>query len=64
MKFTNNSGSKKEEATMEDGSVLVTNRRAQDFWMYNVEKDAGSEAPNVSYTLTFRHVALTLSIRQ
>ena len=25
--------------------------------MYNVEQDAGSEAPSVSYTLTFRHVA-------
>ena len=57
MKFSNNSGSKKEEVTMEDGSVLVTSRRAQEFWMYNVEKDAGSEAPNVSHTLTFRHVA-------
>ena len=57
MKFSNNSGTKKEEVLMEDGSVLVTTRRAQDFWTYNVEKDAGSETSNVSYTLTFRHVA-------
>ena len=57
MKFSNNSESKTEEVSMEDGSVLVTSRRAQDFWMYNVEQDAGSEAPSVSYTLTFRHVA-------
>ena len=42
---------------MDDGSVLVTTRRAQDFWTYNVEKDAGIETSNVSYTLTFRHVA-------
>ena len=57
MKFSNNSESKTEEISMEDGSVLVTSRRAQDFWMYNVEQDTGSEAPSVSYTLTFRHVA-------
>ena len=57
MKFSKNSGSKTEEVSMEDGSVLVTSRRAQDFWMYNVEQDAGSEVPSVSYTLTFRHVA-------
>ena len=57
MKFSNNSGSRKENVIMEDGSLLVTSRRAQDFWMYNVEKDAGSEASSVSYTLTFRHVA-------
>ena len=56
MKFSNNSESKTEVVSMEDGSVLVTNRRAQDFWMYNVEQDAGSEAPSVSYTFTFRHV--------
>ena len=35
MKFSNNSESKTEEVSMEDGSVLVTSRRAQDFWMYN-----------------------------
>ena len=57
MKFSNNSGSKKDEVSMEDGSVLVTSRRAQDFWMYNIEQDADSEALSVSYTLTFRHVA-------
>ena len=57
MKFSNNSESKTEEVSMEDGSVLVTSRQAQDFWMYNVEQDAASEAPSVSYTLTFRHVA-------
>ena len=57
MKFSNNSESKTEEVSMEDGSVLVTSRRAQDIWMYNVEQDAGSEAPSVSYTLTFRYVA-------
>ena len=57
LKFRNNSGSKNEEVIMDDGSVLVTTRRAQDFWTYNVEKDAGSETSNVSYTLTFRHVA-------
>ena len=31
LKFSNNSGSKKEEVIMDDGSVLVTTRRAQDF---------------------------------
>ena len=31
LKFSNNSGSKNEEVIMDDGSVLVTTRRAQDF---------------------------------
>ena len=43
MKFSNNSGSKTEEVPMEDGSVLVTSRRAQDFWMYNVEQNAAAK---------------------
>ena len=43
MKFSKNSGSKTEEVPMEDGSVLVTSRRAQDFWIYNVEQNAAAK---------------------
>ena len=54
MKFCNDDGTKVKEIMLEDGSVLVTSRRAQDFWVHGIE---ASEATEDCYSFTFQHVA-------
>ena len=55
MKFTNNSGQDSQELNLENGSLLVTSRFAQDYWLHSIEKT--EEACDVRYSFTFRHIA-------
>ena len=54
IKFLNNAGSEERDLTLKDGSVLVTSRQSQDFWVHEVE---ASDAMEASYSITFQHVA-------
>ena len=55
MKFVDNSGENSQELKLEDRSVLVSSRKAQDFWQHSIEKT--DEACGVRYSFTFRHIA-------
>ena len=54
MSFTDNSGSSKIDQNLSDGSMLVTSRHAQDFWLHEIKKDESAE---VRYSFTLRDVA-------
>ena len=54
MTFLDNSKSQNKELMLEDGSVLVTSRYAQDFWTHGILPDK-SEDQRISFT--FRHIA-------
>ena len=54
VKFLNNAGSEERDLTLKDGSVLITSRQSQDFWVHEVE---ASDAMQASYSITFQHVA-------
>ena len=54
MMFTDNSGSNSQECILQDGSLLVTSRYAQDFWVHGIDVD---ESESVRYSFTFRHIA-------
>ena len=53
MKFIDNGGVEKHDKTLEDSSVLVTTRYAQDYWQHGIDEDQ-SEA--VRYSFTFRDI--------
>ena len=55
MKFTDNTGQDSQEILLENGSLLVTSRFAQDHWLHSIEKS--EEACNVRYSFTLRHIA-------
>ena len=55
MKFVDNSGDNSQELSLEDKSVLISSRKAQDFWQHSIEKT--DEACGVRYSFTFRHIA-------
>ena len=54
MKFCNTDGTKVKEIILEDGSVLVTSRQAQDFCVHGIESSDDMEG---CYSFTFQHVA-------
>ena len=54
MQFSNNSGSIKIEKKLEDGSMLVTSRYAQDFWLHGIDRDGSAD---VRYSFTLRDIA-------
>ena len=54
MSFTDNSGSSKIDQKLSDGSLLVTSRHAQDFWLHEIKKDESAE---VRYSFTLRDVS-------
>ena len=54
MKFCNTDGKKVKEIILEDGSVLVTSRQAQNFWVHGIESSDDMEG---CYSFTFQHVA-------
>ncbi len=54
MTFTDNLESKKKEQVLEDGSLLVTSRFAQDFWKHAILED-DSQVQRISFT--FRNIA-------
>lgn len=55
MKFTDNTGADIRSLTLKNASVLITNRRAQDFWLHEIEKSDAITDERVSFT--FRHIA-------
>ena len=55
MKFVSNSGQKSEDLVLSDKSVLISSRRAQDFWQHGIEKT--DEICGVRYSFTLRHIA-------
>ena len=55
MTFCNNDKSKQESVTLEDGSLLVTSRYAQDFWTHGILPDENVAGERIS--LTFRQIA-------
>ena len=55
MKFTDNTGKHCQSLSLENGSVLVSSRLAQDFWMHGIEKT--DEPCEERISLTFRHIA-------
>lgn len=55
MKFVDNSGKSTKELVLEDGSVLVSSRFAQDFWQHSIERS--DEPCDVRFSFTFRHIA-------
>ena len=54
MSFVNNDKTESEELVLEDGSVLITSRFAQDFWKHGILPD---ESPDERISLTFRNIA-------
>ena len=54
MIFTNNAGTQIQKQILEDSSLLITTRYAQDFWKHEISEDE-SEGPR--YSFTFRHIA-------
>ena len=54
MSFTDNSGSSKIDQKLSDGSMLVTSRHAQDFWLHEIKKDESAE---VRYSFTLQDVS-------
>ena len=53
--FASNSGSKSQNLVLSSNSVLVTSRRAQDYWTHGIEK--ANEACEERVSFTFRHIA-------
>ena len=54
MTFENNDQSQKEELILEDGSVLISSRFAQDFWKHGIPQD---DCNRERISLTFRNIA-------
>ncbi len=55
MGFVDNSDENSQELVLEDKSVLVSSRKAQDFWKHTILKT--DEECAVRYSFTFRHIA-------
>ena len=55
MTFTNNDKSRSEDLQLDDCSMLVTSRYAQDFWLHGILPDENVLEERIS--LTFRHIA-------
>ena len=55
MTFANNDGSQVKSLTLEDSSLLVTSRYAQDFWKHGILPDESASGERVSFT--FRQIA-------
>jgi hypothetical protein len=55
MSFADNHGTNTKDLLLQSGSVLVTSRYAQDFWLHGIKPDHGSEG--VRYSFTFRNIA-------
>ena len=54
MKFLSNEETQERDLNLQDGSVLVTSRLSQDFWVHEIE---ASDATEASYCITFQNVA-------
>ena len=54
MNFSNNDGSRSENLILQDSSLLVTTRFAQDFWKHGILPEEGVTTERIS--LTFRHI--------
>jgi len=52
--FADNHGTNTKELLLESGSILVTSRYAQDFWLHGIKPD---DSEGVRYSFTFRHIA-------
>ena len=55
MKFVDNTGQKSEELNLNDKSILIFSRYAQDFWRHGIDK--ADYSLNMRYSFTFRHLA-------
>ena len=55
IKFSDNCKLKTENLVLDSRSILVTSRRAQEFWQHEIVKS--DETCDVRYSLTFRHLA-------
>ena len=53
MTFSSNSGHDVRHQTLGDGSVLVSSRFSQDFWVHSIDP---SESTGIRYSFTLRHV--------
>ena len=55
IKFADNNGTDIQELTLDNKSILVTSRIAQNFWKHGIEKTEGPCGERISFT--FRHIA-------
>ena len=55
MVFSYNSATTKKELDLEDCSILISTRHAQDFWEHEIESD--ESITDIRYSFTFRHIA-------
>ena len=55
MTFVDNSGEHQRELLLENRSVLVTSRKAQDFWTHGINRTTND--CGIRYSFTFRHIA-------
>ena len=55
MEFVYNQGKKSEEVILEDKSMLITSRKAQNFWQHGIKKS--DVECGVRYSFTFRHIS-------
>lgn len=55
MKFTDNLGANCQTLSLDNNSILVSNRFAQDFWMHSIEKCDDPCEERISFT--FRHIS-------
>ena len=55
MKFVYNTSQESQDLVLEDKSVLVMSRKAQDYWQHSIEKT--DEVCGVRYSFTLRHIA-------
>ena len=55
MKFIDNMSINNKELQLDDSSVLITSRFAQDFWLHCIDED--HSISDVRYSFTFRHIA-------
>ena len=53
MKFVDNSGQQSKDLILDNKSVLVSSRKAQDFWKHSIERS--DIACDVRFSFTFRH---------
>ena len=54
MKFIDNTSTTKVELPLDDRSVLITSRFAQDFWQHSIDRD--DKISEIRYSFTFRHL--------
>ena len=53
MSFASNNGNSIEQKVLKDGSVIVSSRFAQDFWVHSIDP---CESADIRYSFTLRHI--------